>query len=213
MFDVPIRTPARLDRTAAPAAARLAFPDLRRLPLSALLALLWALFPASAWAVQSDEDIVVQVDKDGATISVYVDCPVAAPALVAWSVLTDYDRMAQFISNLESSFVERREDNLLRVHQKGKASRGPLTFTFDNVREIELRPYQEIRSKMVSGELQSSEFTTRVAEIDGVLHIINVGRYVPKIWVPPVIGPALIAAETRKQFAEIRAEILRRRPL
>jgi hypothetical protein len=30
------------------------------------------------------------------------------------------------------------------------------------------------------------------------------------MWVPPFIGPALIEGETRKQFSEIRAEILRR---
>jgi hypothetical protein len=197
----------------APAPRRHALTDPRRLPLPALLALLWALFPPVAWTAEPDQDIVVHVDKDGPTISVYVDCPVTAPALLVWSVLTDYDRMAQFVSNLETSVVERREDNRLRVHQKGKASRGPLTFSFDNVREIELRPYQEIRSQLVSGELESSEFTTRIAEIDGVIHNVNVGRYVPKIWVPPVVGPALIAAETRKQFGEIRAEILRRRSL
>jgi hypothetical protein len=30
------------------------------------------------------------------------------------------------------------------------------------------------------------------------------------MWVPPLIGPAMIEAETRKQFGEIRTEILRR---
>jgi hypothetical protein len=33
---------------------------------------------------------------------------------------------------------------------------------------------------------------------------------VPKVWVPPAIGPAMIEAETQKQFGEFRAEILRR---
>jgi len=33
------------------------------------------------------------------------------------------------------------------------------------------------------------------------------------VWVPPLIGPAVIEAETRKQFEEIRAEILRRSAL
>jgi len=32
----------------------------------------------------------------------------------------------------------------------------------------------------------------------------------PDMWVPPFIGPAMIEAETKKQFGEIRAEILRR---
>lgn len=171
-----------------------------------------AFAPLAAWSADSNQDIVVRVDKQGPKVFVYVDCPVNASALLAWGVLTDYDRMAQFVSNLELSVVERQEDNLLRVRQKGKVTRGLLTFSFDNVREIELQPYREIRSRMISGDLIPSEFTTRIAESDGVLHIINSGSYTPKIWVPPVIGPALIEMETRKQYGELRAEILRRRP-
>jgi hypothetical protein len=33
------------------------------------------------------------------------------------------------------------------------------------------------------------------------------------MWVPPIIGPVLIEAETQKQFGEIRREILRRNAL
>jgi len=135
---------------------------------------------------------------------------VDAPWSVVWEVLTDYDHMAKFISNLEYSGIKGRADNVLRVHQKGKASRGPLTLTFDNVREIELVPYSEIRSRLISGDLKASNFITRIVEIAARVHIVNSGRYTPNMWVPPFIGPALIEAETQKQFGEIRSEILRR---
>ena len=133
-----------------------------------------------------------------------------APWSVVWEVLTDYDHMARFISNLEYSAVEERVDNMLRVHQKGKALRGPLTLTFDNVREVELVPYREIRSRLISGDLKASDFITRIVEVGALVHILNSGRYTPNIWVPPFIGPALIEAETQKQFGQIRTEILRR---
>ncbi len=99
---------------------------------------------------------------------------------------------------------------MLTVRQKGKATLGLFSFTFDNVREVEIVPLVEIRSHHISGDLESSTFTTRVIDVDGTPHIINIGRYVPKAWVPPLVGPALIGGETRKQFADIRAEILRR---
>jgi hypothetical protein len=118
--------------------------------------------------------------------------------------------MAQFISNLEYSGVDDRADNVLRVHQKGKASRGILTLRFDTVREIELVPNREIRSRLISGNLKASDFVTRIVEVDARLHIVNSGRYMPNLWVPPFIGPALIEAETQKQFGEFRTEILRR---
>lgn len=175
-----------------------------------LAVILLALLPVSAWSASTDQDIVVHVEMHGQIVAVDVDCPVAAPWAVVWEVLTDYDHMARFISNLEYSGVDDRADNVLRVHQKGKASRGILTLRFDNVREIELVPYREIRSRLISGDLKASDFVTRIVEIDARLHIVNSGRYVPNLWVPPFIGPALIKAETQKQFGEFRTEILRR---
>ena len=148
--------------------------------------------------------------KDKETIFVDVDCPVRAPVAVIWEVLTDYDHMSGFISTLELQRRRGRRDNILTVRQKGNATLGLLSFTFENVREVEIVPLVEIRSHHISGDLESSTFTTRVIDVDGTPHIINIGRYIPKTWVPPLVGPALIGGETRKQFADIRAEILRR---
>jgi hypothetical protein len=176
----------------------------------ALSALLLAALSASTWGLNPNQDIVVRVEKDGQKIAVDVDCPVDAPSAVVWEVLTDYRHMAQFISNLEYSGVENAAGNVLHVHQKGKASRGPLTLKFDNVREVELVPEREIRSRLIRGDMKESNFVTRIVEVDARIHIVNSGRYTPNVWVPPLIGPALIEAETQKQFGEIRTEILRR---
>ncbi len=164
--------------------------------------------PASP--AQVDQDISVRVQKAGAEILVDVDCPVRAPVAIVWDVLTDYNNMAAFVSNLQFSGVERRVDNVLTVRQRGKVTRGVFSFAFDNVREIELMPFAEIRSRLVSGDLKASAFTTRIVDLDGLVHISNNGRYTPNVWVPPLIGPVIIEGETRKQFGEIRAEILRR---
>jgi hypothetical protein len=118
--------------------------------------------------------------------------------------------MSSFISNLQYSSVQGRVDDVLVVRQKGKATRGPLSFSFDNIREVQLVPFTEVRSRLVSGNLKASAFTTRIVAVDGLVHVVNSGRYTPNLWVPPLIGPAIIEAETRKQFGEIRAEILRR---
>ena len=176
-----------------------------------LLLAFFAALPFCATAFTPNEDIVVKVRKEGAGVAIDVDCPVDAPLHVVWEVLTDYPQMPKFISNIQYSVVEETTGNVLRVRQKGKASRGPLTLTYDMTREVELVPQQEIRSRLISGDLKSSDFVTRiVVAADGVIHIVNNGRYVPKVWVPPVLGPAVIEAETQKQFGEFRSEILRR---
>jgi len=35
---------------------------------------------------------------------------------------------------------------------------------------------------------------------------------VPKAWIPPIVGRGFIEHETREQFSEFRAEIMRRKP-
>ena len=74
----------------------------------ALLCLSAMIVPA--FSAAPDEDIVVQVRKDGPEIVVEVDCPVRAPLLVVWNVLTDYDSMTSFISNVAYSTVCRSCD-------------------------------------------------------------------------------------------------------
>jgi hypothetical protein len=118
--------------------------------------------------------------------------------------------MAHYVTNLKESQLRARDGNTLQVFQRGSATRGLLSFSFENLREIRLVPQQEIRSRLISGTLKSSEFTTRVVDDGELVRIFNDGRFAPEVWVPPVIGPSVIAAETRKQFEEIREEILRR---
>jgi hypothetical protein len=176
-----------------------------------LAAALLVLLPPAFALETSPAEIAVHVVKDGPHVAVDIDFVVDAPWPVIWDVLTDYDHMAEFISNVaSSSIVARTPEGALRVHQKGSATIGPFSFPFNNVREVELAPHSEIRSRLVSGDFKASSFVTRIVLVDGRIHVVNQGRYTPNMWVPPLLGPALIAAETRKQFGEIRAEILRR---
>ena len=71
-----------------------------------------------------DQDIIVHVQRAGAEVIVEVDCPVQAPVPLVWEVLTDYDNMANFVSDLQFSAIEHRNDNVLTVRQAGKVTRG-----------------------------------------------------------------------------------------
>ena len=156
-------------------------------------------------------DIVVHVKKNGATIIVDVEMAVQAPPLTAWDVLTDYDRMAQFVTNVQSSRIADRKGNTLVVAQKSGTALGLLRFSFDNVREVELVPHSEVRSKLISGDMKASAFTTRIlSDGSGGTRVLNHGEFVPTMWVPPVVGTAFLEAETRKQFHELRNEMMRR---
>lgn len=179
--------------------------------LPVLLAVL--LVPASAWGQQAEsqaDDIEVSVRKDGATVIVDVGMPVKASLRSAWEVLTDYNHMADFFPNLDSSKVVQQQGNRLRIEQTGKVAYGPLSFPFESVREIVLTPYSKVHSKAVGGTIKDGEAITRLESEGGTTRIFYHSESVPNTWVPPGIGPNLIAGRTREQFASLREEILRR---
>jgi polyketide cyclase/dehydrase/lipid transport protein len=160
---------------------------------------------------QDASDIVVHVKKNGEIIIVDVEMAVQASPLATWDVLTDYDHMAQFVTNVQSSKITGRKGNTLVVAQKSGTAFGLLKFSFDNVREVELVPHSEIRSNLISGDMKASAFTTRLmSDGGGVTRVLNHGEFVPTMWVPPVIGTAFLETETRRQFHELRNEIMRR---
>jgi len=153
----------------------------------------------------------VSVRLNGEQVVVDVTVQVSEKPSVVWAVLTDYEHMAGYVSNLKSSKVVSRHGNLIQVEQSGEARRAFLTFAFTTVRAIELLPQREIRSRLVRGDFKSYEFTTRLhAGANGHTVITHHGEYVPMRWVPPVIGPTLIEEETRKQYTELIAEMQRR---
>ncbi len=177
-----------------------------------LFAIALAILPAVAHAVSPDSrGIVVAVHRDGEAFVVDVDLTVDATPQEAWNVLTDYDHMSEFVSNLTMSHIVRRASDSLEVAQTSRVKFGLFDLKFDNVREIEFVPLQEIRSKLVRGDMKMSAFTTRLAAEGDATRITNHGRFIPDRWIPPLIGTIMLEAETRKQFAEFRAEILRRK--
>ncbi len=166
---------------------------------------------AFAATIPDDRDIDVKVAKDGKLIDVDVALRVNASSDEAWRVLTDYGNMVRFVSTLESSTIVRQEGNELEVAQKGSVHFALLSFPFTSLRRIELEPIHEIRSYLMEGDMKTSRFTTRIVDEGGTTLIVQHGQVVPNIWVPPWIGPAIIAAGTRRQWQEIREEILRRK--
>ncbi|HMA31738.1 MAG TPA: SRPBCC family protein, partial [Casimicrobiaceae bacterium] len=169
-------------------------------------------FPAVALAAPSDSrDIAVAIHRDGEAYVVDVDLAVDATPQEAWNVLTDYDHMSEFVSNLTMSRIIHHASDHFEVAQTSRLRFGLIDLKFDNVREIEFVPLREIRSRLVRGDMKMSDFTTRLTAEGNATRITNHGRFIPDRWIPPLIGTLMLEAETRKQFAELRAEILRRK--
>ena len=178
-----------------------------------LLLLIWLLlFMAAAHAEpQQGEDIEVKVQVIGENVIVDLSMVVQATRQEVWGVLTDFDHMAGFITNLKESRVLSTSADTMKVFQRGSASYGPIKFPFESTREMRLDPFDKIQSHMISGNMRKMEGTTQLADEGAQTRIIYHTDSIPGVWIPPLIGKSFIEHETREQFREMRNEIIKRK--
>jgi hypothetical protein len=158
-----------------------------------------------------DQDIAVHVRKERSTFEVSVEFTVSATAEETWNVLVDYEHMAQIVSSVDSSRIVSRDGNRIEVAQRSHGNVGPIHLAVDGLRAIDLTPYREIRSHLVKGDLKASDFTTRIIDEGTVTRVIGNGRFTPAAWVAWAVGVEAVEAQTRRQYQELRTEILRRK--
>jgi uncharacterized membrane protein len=168
--------------------------------------------PAFSWAaLPGGRDISVHVERDGDAFMVAAELTVAASADEVWDVLTDFDHMAQILSNVDLSRVTNRNGKRFEVIQKAHGSAGLIHVSLDSVRAVELTPKREIQSHLVKGDLKSSDFTTRIARKGGLTWITVRGKIVAEGLSAAAITPEAVQAQTQRQYQELREEILRRK--
>lgn len=182
--------------------------------LSCLL-MVWLVFATPfAQAQESDDpDIQVSVQVHGRAVTTDAQFTVQATPQQAWVVLTDFDHMAEFVSNLSTSHILEHNGNHLTITQKGQAQRGPLSFPYDSIRSLDLTPFEQIVSHQQSGSMLQLDGTMWLHPQGQLTDIRYHSQGISNLWIPPLLGPALIASEIRQQLGEIRQEIIKRKLL
>jgi hypothetical protein len=175
------------------------------------LLFIWlALFIAPAFAEpQQGDEVKVQIA--GENVSVDLSLVVPATRQETWAVLTDFEHMAEFVSNLKESKVLAASGDTLKIFQRGSASYGPVKFPFESTREMRLVQFDKIQSHLISGNMRKMEGTTQLFDEGGQTRIVYHGDSVPGVWIPPLVGKIFIEHETHEQFREMRNEIIRRK--
>ena len=184
------------------------FSALRR-----LLPLVLLFLVATHASADADPVIDVVVSVQGEVAIVDVSFHVRATPQEAWAVMTDYDHATEFISKLEKSVILSRTDERILVSQKGTMGFGPFSVPIETVTEVRLTPYEKMQARMVSGNMKKNESTTRLIAEDGGTRVVYHLESIPEVWIPPLIGRALIEFETRARFRQLVDEILRRKAL
>ena len=161
----------------------------------------------------ADKSVDVNVAIREHEVIVDVDGYVRVTPQEAWSVMTDYDGAPRFISKLEKSVTLVRTGDTLVVSQKGKMGIGLFSVPIETVTEIHLTPFEKMQAHLVSGNMKKSEAITRLIPDGAGTRIVYHLESIPDVWIPPVIGRALVEFETRARFNELFDEMLRRKGL
>jgi hypothetical protein len=94
--------------------------------------------------------VTINTRLQGATIDIHASALLNADAATAWRVLTDYDRYAEFIPDLQLSRVVARDGAKITVEQSGDAAlwlfKLPVHVTF----EVNELPPDRLRSRTVA---------------------------------------------------------------
>lgn len=156
-------------------------------------------------------DIEVQVHMTGEDIIIDLNFAVQATRQEVWDVLTDFDGMADFVSNLKESKVVSVSKDKFTIFQRGAASYGPITYPFESTREVRLIPHRTILTHLISGNMHKLEGVTYLADEGDGIRVTHRTEAIPKVWIPAPIGKIFIEHEMREQFNEMRNEIIRRK--
>ena len=164
-----------------------------------------------AMARLPDVDVSVErIETDGGRVyEVNAQGEVAAPPAAVWRILTDYDRMAEFVPDLHSAKVLSRSGDSAVVEQLGVAR-----FLFFR-REIRLvvqvreQPISQIDISLVDGDMKVYNCTWRLVPVPetGGTRVVYSGALAPKFYVPGMLGSNLIRADIARMMAAVMARL------
>lgn len=167
----------------------------------------------------------IDVRRDGETFFVQASADIAADPRTAWNTITDYQRLREFLPDVERSRVLARDGNRLTVEHRGQFR---LYFYTRPVRvrlAVEHEPFARVIARSDPGTVDGEAPTLRSFVGRYVLTVVEVGgragvrlhydaQFELTEGLPPLIGPlfgaAIVRATMREQFEAMVREIERR---
>jgi len=173
--------------------------------------LLWfaLAFPALCYPAE----ISLQVARHGDSFEVEAAAEFEAEVTLTWEVLTDYDRLSEFIPGMHSSRTVSRDIGRVIVDQSGDAKLLFFSFPMRVRLEIEEYPYERIFSRAIEGNFKEM-FGAYTLEARGRRLLLRyTGSLTPDFGIPPLVGTMLVRNTMEKRFGAMVDEIVRRQRL
>ena len=156
------------------------------------------------------EAVTVSVQESDGTYSVSGEFVTDAPPRVAWSVLTDYDRLDAFVGGMRRSRSERDPDGRLVVRQTAAVGIFPLR----KVVRVALEIAEDEGSRIVFSDVLKKDFDFYFGEWSlsseaGGTRVSYQLQAAPKAFVP-FVGRGIAGRNARTLLSQVSAEMTRR---
>jgi ribosome-associated toxin RatA of RatAB toxin-antitoxin module len=132
----------------------------------------------------------------------------AAPAAV-WRILTDYERMPEFVPDLHTTRVLSRSGDQAVLDQTGSARLLFFRRAIHLVVQVREQPISQVDVSLVEGDMKVYHCTWRLVPLpdNGGTRVLYNGKMAPKFYVPGLLGANLIRSDIESMMAAVLARL------
>ena len=137
---------------------------------------------------------------------------VAAPLPKVWRILTGYERMAEFVPDMESCKVLSRNGNEVILEQFGVARFLFMSKSIHLIVRATEQPMSSIDISLISGDMKHYESHWELIPIPetGGTRIVYSGKMIPNFYVPGILGSKMIRGDIQRMMSAVLARLDRR---
>jgi len=169
----------------------------------------WVLLLAVSFAAAA-ADPEVRIERNGDSYAVFARLAVDVDRSTAWSVITDYNRLPDFVPDMDESRIVSRPGEPTLVRQAGAWKFLGYSVPVQIVARVEEQPMRSVRFHSVSGNVRIENGEWSIADQGAGVAITYRVECTPEFWVPPLLGSLLIRRDVRTKLERVTQEMLRR---
>ncbi len=134
---------------------------------------------------------------------------VQANQAVVWKILTAYERMPEFVPDMQSAKVLARNGNRVLLEQYGQAHFLFFTRHIHLIVNVSEEPMSRIDIVLVDGDMKVYHCRWELSTLpdNGGTRIVYTGTMVPRFYVPGILGTNFVRADIERMMAAVLARI------
>jgi len=170
-----------------------------------------SLFSCALSAPGTAAEIHVNTTRHGDTFEVQATAVIQVDVAEAWKVLTDYERLTEFVPGLQESKVVSRNGSNVVLDQSGEAHLLFFKFPMRVRLAITEFPRSRVVSTAIAGNFRQMQGIYRLEAQGKGMQLRYEGSFTPDFDFPPFFGTLLVRSTLEKRFAAMGHEIEKRR--